>query len=1083
MTTHRWLKTNSYAAVQPEIAAFIDEHRSREILVIAAVHGAADDLLWRKGSGVIGVHRFTLTQVAALLASTHLAEKGRKIANAFVSEAIAARVVHELRQRRSWRYFAEVVEMPGFPKALANTLAELRINVINAAELRRVSVVGQDLSLALAEYQQQLETSAIADIPEIYQAAIKIAREEQHRLLGLPILLLDGPVRNECANQLLQALIARSPHVLACTLIRDKSTNTALESILRSEPVTLTETEDDTTIGRIRSSLFELQPYARHRLDETLDYFSAPGEAMECVEIVRRIIKLAETGVELDRIAVLLRSPDEYEPLLEEAFRRAAVPVYFARGVVRPDPAGRAFLALLTCALEDCSASRFAEYLSLAQVPSPGARTADRVVLDDEVHTALRAGAEENSGPSDDRDKDDPIADDEAPIIQGTLQAPANWQHLIVDASVIGGADRWERRLNALGAELRLKLERAEEGGSDQAYFEAELSRLATLKSFALPLIRMLHDLPPAAQWGDWLATLRDLAQVSLRKPAGILAILDELLPMSDVGPVGLQEVFIVLADRLRFLRQEPAVRRLGRVFVGTIEESRGRIFEVVCIPGLAEGLFPKKVMEDPLLLDVHRREASLARRLITNSQRREYERLLLSSALASAKTRFVFSFPRIDIAQSRARVPSLYALETIRAAHGHLPELRSFQEAAAERAPSRLDRPAPHEFHDAIDDAEYDLVALHHAVNKSDESSKLGAMAYLTRVSEPLARSLRARYSQWEVRKKWTPYDGLIIAESELRLALQPYRLSSRPYSATALQAFAACPYRFVLLGMHGLRPKDTIQPLTQMDALTRGALFHDVQREFFLLAKANQFLPVDTANLDNCEELLDSALHDIEEQYRERLAPAINRVWQAEIEDIRADLHGWLQEVAKQNEWKPEYFELGFGLPYTNDRDQTSCQEPVKLNGDVLVRGAIDLVERHTTRGSLRIVDHKTGKPPDQSFLMLGGGTALQPLLYGLAAEQMLASPVESGSLFYCTQRGGYRKLEVPLTRDSRLRLDRALEIIDQAIGSGTLPAAPCRDACKFCNCRSCCGPHEELRSKRKPPLDELTELRNMP
>jgi len=281
----------------------------------------------------------------------------------------------------------------------------------------------------------------------------------------------------------------------------------------------------------------------------------------------------------------------------------------------------------------------------------------------------------------------------------------------------------------------------------------------------------------------------------------------------------------------------------------------------------------------------------------------------------------------------------------------------------------------------------------------------------------------------------------------------------------------------------MYGLRPRDTIQPLTQLDALTRGALFHDAQREFFLRAKAVQLLPLAPEKLEQCQQVLDGALHEIEEHYRERLAPAIQRVWQAEIEEIRTDLHGWLQETARQSEWMPEYFELGFGLPATDERDPNSCEEPVKLNGGFLVRGAIDLVERHATRGILRIVDHKTGKAPDRPLLVLGGGTALQPLLYGLAAERVLSARVESGRLFYCTQRGGYRTLEAPLNSESRLRLNRALEIIDQAIASGTLPAAPNRDACKFCDCRCSCGPHEELRWKRKPTLDELLELRNMP
>ena len=44
-------------------------------------------------------------------------------------------------------------------------------------------------------------------------------------------------------------------------------------------------------------------------------------------------------------------------------------PAYFENGTKRPDPAGRAFLALLDCAAEELSATRFAEYLSLSQIP------------------------------------------------------------------------------------------------------------------------------------------------------------------------------------------------------------------------------------------------------------------------------------------------------------------------------------------------------------------------------------------------------------------------------------------------------------------------------------------------------------------------------------------------------------------------------------------------------------------------------------------------------------------------------------------------------------------------------------------
>src|SRR4029079_5646395 len=133
--------------------------------------------------------------------------------------------------------------------------------------------------------------------------------------------------------------------------------------------------------------------------------FSAPGEGRECVEIARRIMEEARRGVPFDEVAVFVRSPDRYPGLLEHAFKRAGIPAWFDRGTSRPHPAGRAFLAILACACERLSARRFAEYLSLAQVPQleGTGREFDFVVPDDEVLEAVAEAARAIQGASDDR--------------------------------------------------------------------------------------------------------------------------------------------------------------------------------------------------------------------------------------------------------------------------------------------------------------------------------------------------------------------------------------------------------------------------------------------------------------------------------------------------------------------------------------------------------------------------------------------------------------------------------------------------------------------------------------------------------
>ncbi len=118
-------------------------------------------------------------------------------------------------------------------------------------------------------------------------------------------------------------------------------------------------------------------PRPTGEIDESVVLFSAPGEGREAIEIARRLLQEAARGVPFDQMAVLLRAPQTYLGVLEHALERAGIPAWFHRGTRRPDPAGRALLALLACADEELSARRFAEYVSLGQVPLNEAGNAD----------------------------------------------------------------------------------------------------------------------------------------------------------------------------------------------------------------------------------------------------------------------------------------------------------------------------------------------------------------------------------------------------------------------------------------------------------------------------------------------------------------------------------------------------------------------------------------------------------------------------------------------------------------------------------------------------------------------------------
>ena len=74
-------------------------------------------------------------------------------------------------------------------------------------------------------------------------------------------------------------------------------------------------------------------------------------------------------------------------------------------------------------------------------------------------------------------------------------------------------------------------------------------------------------------------------------------------------------------------------------------------------------------------------------------------------------------------------------------------------------------------------------------------------------------------------------PQDGLVRVTPAVQPMLDSQRLGARPYSLSALQKFATCPYQFLLSAIYRLQPNDEPEPLQRLDPLTRGALFHEVQ------------------------------------------------------------------------------------------------------------------------------------------------------------------------------------------------------------------------------------------------------------
>jgi len=1082
----RVIESVSAARRLSEAHAFLDRFSpSTEILVVGASRGAADDfaraVAAAKGAS-FGLYRFSLTQLAARIAATSVSGAAIARGTEAGSEAMAARAVFDLVSSERLEYFAPVAFMPGFPKALARTVHELRLAGVGPDRLLTEGTAEGDIGRLLARVESDLDAASIADRAALFRLAADGCRAAG-RWTGLPLVLLDIPLDSKAERAFVGALVARSPDTLATVPDGDDRARAAWEELGAAIEEAPDAAGEESDLAPLRRHIFRLErPPARARAGD-VRLFSAPGEGREAVEIVRRVLDEAAAGVPFDQMAVFLRSPQSYIGLLEHACARGSVPAYFDRGTRRPDPAGRALVALICCAAEGLSAKRFDEYLSLGQVPpaSSAGRPPPHVAPQDEVYREFADG--DSAAPSEVEESAPPLDSDDEAVVAGTLRSPWKWEELIVESAIVGGRSRldgkarWRRRLDGLANDFRYRiaeLKREEPDSARITAFERDLKNLSHLRAFALPLIDELAEWPEHAKWGDWLDRFGALASRALKYPVRVLQVLADLRPMAEVGPVGLEEARDVLRDRLIMLEWDPPTRRYGRVFIGTPHQARGRSFRVVFVPGLAERVVPQRPREDPLLVDERREriDAELANQKV----RGHAERLLLKIAIGAATERLYLSYPRLDVSEARARVPSFYALDVMRAMTGTVPDHRALAAEAAEEAGANLGWPAPADAARAIDDLEHDLASLKPLLDSHDPAAVKGHAHYLLGLNDALRRSVVSRWARG--RSAWSDSDGLVRVTPGVAHALEQSRLARRPYSLSALQRFAVCPYQFLLATIYRMKPWEEPEPLLRMDPLTRGSLFHKVQAEFFRELDRERALPVTIESLPSAIGTLDRVLDRVSAEYAEKLAPAIERVWRDEIADLRRDLGIWVRRLTDERDWQPAFFEFSFGL-HDEGRDPRSLKDPITVDGRFVLHGSVDLIERHRDLDVLRITDHKTGRNRSNRDLIVDGGKVLQPVLYSAAIEQGLGKKVVSGRLFYCTTVGGFASHNIDINDYTRGQGIQVLSIVDRAVEQGFLAAVPAERSCTWCDFRPVCGPHEEERVRKRKARERLADL----
>ena len=761
--------------------------------------------------------------------------------------------------------------------------------------------------------------------------------------------------------------------------------------------------------------------------------FSCADRQAETEETVRRVLEDLGAGVPAAEIAILHRMDPVYDEMICGVLDRAGVPRYRSAGhPVRRSPVGRAALNLLQLLYAEPRRGPLLELLSL-----PGI---DLAWIDsDTLDTTL-------------------------------TPRPARWEALSKELGLVKG---WEE----FGAVLTFHEQHAARGAADERATEA-IAATRELHAVVRSLADAAREALAAATWqehaGHFLDLLVRLLPRAAETPA--MSTIDERIRKLAVLDRAATAGGAVAATPERFLQAaETAIRQAivrggyfqrSGVFVGNVMSSRMVRFRSVYVTGCAERTFPPVIRQDPLLLDAERerinRQAGRTGYLPLKGQRLDEERLLFELACQAATERLTLSYPRRGTSSTNVRLPSSFLLEEVGDLAGGFLSAQALEHNAGHwyrRMPARVgfDGGDASEALRALDESDLRW----HVLEQGGGSKRAVAAVAPLWSNIDAVRAQRGARSQ----RSFGPFDGVVPA------ALVAARGTlDRDLTATALEDFAVCPYRFFLSRVLNVRAHAEPEQTLEIAPAQRGTLVHAILDEFV------QGFLAGSASWPEYLGGADTTLREIMQRHFAELPAGITGLplsWNLIRDQVAEELAAYLDAERRQADapgagtepgagGQPVAAEQGFeGVPITAGTWR------------LRLAGRIDRIDRSC--GGLRIVDYKTGAAAPDAASGYREGRSLQLPVYLHAAAHGHPDELHecSAELHYVSERAGYRRVGLTgaqLAGDPRFA--EVLAAMAEAIASGAFFYQPGerRAHCRWCDYRDVCHTRVADYARRK-------------
>jgi len=1006
-------------------------------------------LLVLRGNDHINIRFLTFLDLARVLTSESLAEVGLEPLPELGERVCISSLVKEIDDPS---YFQPVAEKKGFQRSLAGTFRDLRDAGLDELPDQGGQKIGE-LGRLYQTYQARINKGFYTDSDLLLHAARR--GDLFQGILGCRELVLYGfydfiPVQKELLRNCFRRLEAtvfmpwrESPGFAygRPTLQWFKKSGFQIESSA------LAPLPAKTSLEFLQNDLFLEKPRGIPAPEDgRVTVLSSPGEVQEIREIAREILRLArDEGVKFHEMAVLLRNLELYRPLIQEVFQDLKIPFTLHGGLpLARTQEGRALNLLLGLIGTPFRRPQVMEFLTFAPVAW------SRFF------------------------KDPPSS--------------SRWDHISRLAGIVEGRKQWEEKLIPLMAE-------------EAGWGEEERSPLMSISGeevknfwiFLKDFFAALERFPRKGPWKELSAAAVDIVNTYFEAGANretIVRILRDLGSLDVLGPETDFRTFKeILGDALETNPLRHGFFQKDGVLIAEIMPARGLSFRAVFIPGLVERSFPAPPRQDPLLLD-HERKAlndslTVPHSLSLKGARLLEEKILFSLAAGAARERLVLSYPRLDPASGRERIPSFFLLNAGECLQGERMDYSRLEKLSFYRKVP-LSRYAPEEEKAAIDEEEFDLSQ----VAKALKGGGRPAIAYLGGLFPNFARAEKMARKRWGFRL-FTEYDGCLDSPRARRILKEQFALSGQALSATKLETYASCPFRYFLAEILNLQMVPSPEEIRRIEPLDRGTLLHKILHDFYKRAAAEIPLPLKPDQIPAGWKIMEHVARQAFAEAEGKGKTGLALLWELDRQSLLEDLRAFLKKEAGINEgFTPEDFEIQFG--FERKQDQPSRPSlPMEDKTVVFLRGRIDRIDRSAGGDSLRIIDYKSGKIRGEEDAF-GGGTSLQLPLYLLAARQIWSrvSLEKSWAEYYSVNREQNFK-RVLFRGEGWEEKEKILKKIVGAIGRGIasglfFPVREDERKCRYCDFDRLCEQGADVlfeRKKNDPRAKAYLEMRDIP